>query len=138
MDAHRPRPRSHLLAIATDETDNQSVRQQALRTLSRLEGGVGIPELVRLAGDKQGGWVAREALSSLAQSGDPRSREFLRGVVRRGELPDEAMATAVRSLGTSYATAADISLIRESWSKTAWHALAGRRHLRHNRIRWRR
>lgn len=106
-----------LLAIATDETDNQSVRQQALRTLARLEGGVGIPELVRLASDRQGNWVAREALSSLASSGDPRSREFLRGVVRRGELPDEAMGTAVRSLGTSYATAADVALIRESWSK---------------------
>ncbi|MEP6831989.1 MAG: HEAT repeat domain-containing protein [Gemmatimonas sp.] len=106
-----------LLAIATDETDNQSVRQQALRTLSRLEGGAGIPELIRLASDRQGNWVAREALTSLAQSGDPRSREFLRGVVRRGELPDEAMATAVRSLGTSYATGADVALIRESWLK---------------------
>ena len=106
-----------LLAIATDDSDNQSVRQQALRTLSRLEGGAGIPELVRLASDRQGGWVAREALSSLAQSGDPRSREFLRGVVRRGELPDDAMATAVRSLGTSYATGADVALIRDSWSK---------------------
>jgi len=106
-----------LLAIATDETDNQSVRQQALRTLSRLEGGSGIPELIRLAGDRQGGWTAREALSALAQSGDPRSREFLRGVVRRGDLPDEAMATAVRSLGQQYAAGADIALIRESWPK---------------------
>ncbi len=106
-----------LLAIATDDTDNQSVRQQALRTLSRLEGGAGIPELIRLASDRQGNWLAREALSSLAQSGDPRSREFLRTVVRRGELPDEAMATAVRSLGTSYATGPDVALIRDSWSK---------------------
>ncbi|MBC8086768.1 MAG: HEAT repeat domain-containing protein, partial [Phycisphaerae bacterium] len=106
-----------LLAIATDETDNQSVRQQALRTLSRLDGGSGIPELIRLAGDRQGGWTAREALTSLAASGDPRSREFLRTVVRRGELPDEAMATAVRSLGQHYATGADIALIRESWPK---------------------
>ena len=106
-----------LLAIATDETDNQSVRQQALRTLSRLEGGSGIPELIRLAGDRQGGWTAREALSSLAASGDPRSREFLRGVVRRGELPDDAMATAVRSLGQQYATGTDVALIRESWPK---------------------
>lgn len=106
-----------LLAIVNDETDNQSVRQQALRTLSRLEGGAGIPEVIRLASDRQGGWVAREALSALAQSGDPRSREYLRGVVRKGELPDEAMATAVRSLGQQYATGADIALIRESWPK---------------------
>lgn len=106
-----------LLGIVNDESDNQSVRQQALRTLSRLDGGAGIPEVIRLASDRQGGWVAREALSALAQSGDPRSREYLRGVVRKGELPDEAMATAVRSLGQSYATGADIALIRESWPK---------------------
>lgn len=108
---------SQLLALVNDEADNQSVRQQALRTLSRLEGGAGIPEVIRLASDRQGGWVAREALSALAGSGDPRSREYLRGVVRRGELPDEAMATAVRSLGQQYATGADIALIRESWPK---------------------
>lgn len=108
---------SQLLALVNDEADNQSVRQQALRTLSRLEGGAGIPEVIRLASDRQGGWVAREALSALASSGDPRSREYLRGVVRRGELPDEAMATAVRSLGQQYATGADIALIRESWPK---------------------
>ncbi|MEP6763263.1 MAG: HEAT repeat domain-containing protein [Gemmatimonadaceae bacterium] len=106
-----------LLALATDETDNQTVRQQALRTLSRLDGGAGIPELVRLSGDREGGWMAREALSALAASGDPRSREYLRGVVRKGELPDEALATAVRSLGQQYATATDVALIRESWPK---------------------
>ncbi|MDQ6613096.1 MAG: HEAT repeat domain-containing protein [Gemmatimonadota bacterium] len=106
-----------LLAIATDESDNQSVRQSALRTLSHLDGGAGIPELIRLSGDREGGWVAREALSALAASGDPRSREYLRSVVRKGELPDEALATAVRSLGQQYATGSDVALIRESWPK---------------------
>jgi HEAT repeat protein len=106
-----------LLAIVNDENDNQSVRQQALRTLGHLEGGGGIPELIRLAGDREGGWVAREALSALAQSGDPRSRDYLRQVVRAAQLPDEALATAIRSLGQQYATATDIQLIRESFPK---------------------
>jgi hypothetical protein len=106
-----------LLAIATDETDNQSVRQQALRSLARLDGGSGIPELIRLANDKEGGWTAREALTALAQSGDPRSREYLRTVVRSAELPDEALATAVRSLGQQFATANDVALIRTVWPK---------------------
>lgn len=106
-----------LLAIATDETDNQNVRQSALRSLARLEAGAGIPELIRLASDKEGGWTAREALSSLASSGDPRSREYLRTVVRAAELPDEALATAVRSLGQQYATATDVALIRTAWPK---------------------
>lgn len=106
-----------LLAIATDDTDNQSVRQQALRTLARLEAGVGIPALIRLASDREGGWTAREALTSLAQSGDPRSRDFLRQIVQRAELPDEALATTIRSLGQQYASAADVKVIRDSWSK---------------------
>ena len=106
-----------LLAIATDENDNQQVRQQALRTLARLEGGSGIPQLIALAGDPRGGWVAREALSSIASSGDPRARNYLRDTVRKAELPDETLAVAIRSFGQQYATATDIQLIRSAWPK---------------------
>lgn len=106
-----------LLAIATDDTDNQSVRQQALRTLARLEAGVGVPSLIKLASDREGGWTAREALTSLAQSGDPRSRDFLREIVQRGELPDEALATTIRSLGQQYASAADVKVVRDAWPR---------------------
>jgi HEAT repeat protein len=106
-----------LLAIATDENDNQQVRQQALRTLARLEGGSGIPQLIALAGDPHGGWVAREALASIAQSGDPRARNYLRDVVRKAELPDETLAVAIRSFGQQFATATDVQLIRSAWPK---------------------
>lgn len=106
-----------LLAIATDETDNQSVRQSALRALARLESGFGVPALIRLASDREGGWTSREALTALAQSGDPRSRDFLRQIVQRAELPDEAMATTIRNLGSQYATAADVRVIRDGWPK---------------------
>ncbi len=106
-----------LLAIARDDSDNQSVRQQALRSLARLETGAGISELIKLADDRAGGWTAREALSALAQSGDPRSRDYLRQVVRRADLPDEALAVAIRSLGQQYATASDVQIVRASWPK---------------------
>ncbi len=106
-----------LLAIAKDDADNQSVRQQALRSLARLEGGAGIPQLITLADDRAGGWTAREALTALAQSGDPRSRDYLRQVVRRAELPDDALSTAIRALGQQYATAADVQLVRAAWPK---------------------
>ena len=108
---------AQLVGIAVDDADNQSVRQQAVRSLARLDGGTGIPELIKLADDRAGGWTAREAFSALAQSGDPRSRDFLRRVVRRADVPDEALATAIRSLGQSYATAADVRLLREAWPK---------------------
>ncbi len=106
-----------LVSIAVDENDNQSVRQQALSTIARLPGGAGIPALTRLAGDSAGGWQARTALSVISQSGDPRARDYLRGVVRAAAVPDDALAAAVRSLGQEYATAADIAVVRDAWPR---------------------
>jgi HEAT repeat protein len=104
-----------LISLATDQNDNQSVRQQALSTLVRLPGGAGIPPLIKLAGTVQSGWMASTALSVIAQSGDPRARDYLRSVVRSAALPDEVLAAAVRGFGQQYATAADIKTIRDAW-----------------------
>lgn len=101
-----------LIAIATDEADGRAVRQSALGALTRVSDGAGIPPLIRLAGDSAGGWVGRTALQVVAASGDPRSRDFLRGVVRAAALPDPALAVAIRSFGSQYASAADIAVIR--------------------------
>jgi HEAT repeat protein len=106
-----------LISIGTDEMDGRSIRQQALSALTRLPDGAGIPPLIRLAGDPAGGWVARAALSVVGESGDPRSRDFLRGVVRAGTLPDPALTAAIRSFGQRYATAADIGVIRDAWPR---------------------
>ena len=106
-----------LVAIANDEDDNQSVRQQALRSLARLEHGAGTNALMALARDANRSWLAREALSSLNSSGDPRARQHLREVVRTAALPDEVLASAVRGLGGEYATGEDIRIIREAHPK---------------------
>jgi HEAT repeat protein len=106
-----------LLAIAGDDHDNRSVRQAALSTLARLDGGAGIPSLTHLAADSENGWLSRTALSALAQSGDPRVRDYLRRLVSDARLPDEVLAVAIRGLGQEYATAADIAVIRGAWSK---------------------
>ena len=106
-----------LVAIASDEDDNQSVRQQALRTLARLEHGAGTAHLMTLARDSNRSWLAREALQSLNASGDPRARQHLRDVVRRAELPDDVLAAAVRGLGGEYATGEDTRLLRETYAK---------------------
>ncbi len=106
-----------LIAIATDDADERSVRQSALGALTRVPDGAGIPPLIRLAGDSTGGWVGRTALSVVAASGDPRARDFLRGVVRAAALPDPALAVAIRSFGSQYASAADIAVIRGVWPK---------------------
>lgn len=106
-----------LTAIARDENDNQSVRQQALRTLARLEHGAGTARLMDLARDASRSWLAREALASLNASGDPRARQYLRDVVRRADAPDDVLAAAIRGLGGEFATGDDIRLVRESFAK---------------------
>jgi transposase-like protein len=108
-----------LVAIAGDEDDNQSVRQQALRSLARLEHGAGTNALMALARDANRSWLAREALASLNTSGDPRARQHLREVVRAATLPDEVLASAIRGLGGEYATGEDIKIIREAHPKLA-------------------
>ena len=85
-----------ILAIARDETDNQSVRQQALSVLGRLDHGAGIPSLVQLSQQTQSNWLAKESMSTLSRSGDPRARQYLRTAVRRTDLPDEVLTVALR------------------------------------------
>lgn len=104
-------------AIAGDEDDNQSVRQQALQSLARLEHGAGTNALMALARDANRTWLAREALASLNRSGDPRARQHLRDVVRAAALPDQVLASAVAGLGGEYATGEDIRIIREAHPK---------------------
>jgi HEAT repeat protein len=106
-----------LASIAKDGDDNQNVRQQALRTLARLEHGAGTTALIELSRDTQRGWLAREALSSINSSGDPRARTYLREVVRKADAPDDVLASAIRTLGGDYATGEDVRLIRDTYTK---------------------
>ena len=106
-----------LLGIARDETDNQSVRQQALSVLGRLDHGAGIPPLIDLSKQTQNSWLARESMSTLARSGDPRARQYLRTAVRRTDLPDEVLTVALRALGGEFATSQDAALLRELYPK---------------------
>ena len=102
-----------ILAIARDESDNQSVRQQALSVLGRLDHGAGIQPLIQLSQQNQSTWLAKESMSALARSGDPRARQYLRTAVKRNDLPDEVLTVALRALGQEYATAQDAALLRE-------------------------
>jgi HEAT repeat protein len=106
-----------LVQIARDDDDNQGVRQQALRTLARLEHGAGTTLLMELARDAQRAWLAREALTALRSSGDPRARQHLREVVRRAELPDDVLTAAIRAVGGDFATGEDVKLLRETYAK---------------------
>jgi len=103
--------------IARDENDNQQVRQGALRVLSRQENGEGIPALIEISRTTQDVWLGKQALSTLAQSGDPRARTYLRTAVQRDDLNDEMRVAAIRGIGRDYATSQDAEFLRGLYAK---------------------
>ena len=106
-----------LVQIATNENDVQDVRTQALSVLSRLDHGAGIQPLVQLASGNMSSWIGQESLRVLAQSGDPRARQFLRTTSQRTDLPDEYQAVAIRGLGRNYVTGQDAILLRSLYPR---------------------
>jgi len=112
-----PRVVDAILAVARDEADNIEVRRQAVRTLGSLAHGAGIPPLMDLARQTSSAWLAREGMSTLASSGDPRARDFLRSAVKRDDLGDEPLAIAIRALGQQFATPQDAALLRSIYPR---------------------
>ena len=106
-----------LVAIAKDPGEVQAVRSQAVSVLARLDRGQGIPALSQLASSRDDLWLGKQALSSLAKSGDPRARQMLRTAVQRADMPEDMLVTAIRALGREYATGQDIDLIRGLYQK---------------------
>ena len=102
-----------LIALARNENETQSLRQRALSTLSRVGHGDGIPALIQLSTRDLPSWVGRESLRVLANSGDPRAREYLRGAIQRTDLPDEVLAVAIRGFGREYVTSRDAQALRD-------------------------
>ena len=103
--------------MARDENDNQQVRQSALRVLSRQENGEGIPALIEISRGTQDIWLGKQALSTLAQSGDPRARTYLRTAVQRDDLNDDMRVAAIRGIGRDYATTQDAEFLRGLYAK---------------------
>jgi HEAT repeat protein len=103
--------------IARDENDNQQVRQSALRVLSRQENGEGIPALIEISRTTQDIWLGKQALGTLAQSGDPRARTYLRTAVQRDDLNDDMRVAAIRGIGRDYATSQDAEFLRSLYAK---------------------
>jgi len=105
-----------LLHIARDDNETQSLRRSALNMLGRVGHGSGIPALVQIASGDPAAWTTVESLRALAQSGDPRARDFLRKQIRRTDLPDATMAAVVRGISGSEATGQDIELLRTTFA----------------------
>lgn len=107
---------SALAEMAQTRDDNQSVREQAVATLARLGQGEGIPTLVTMT-RSQDEWLAQQAARHLSRSGDPRARQWLRTVVVANDTPDEVRSFAIDGLGGDYATAEDMTLLRQAYGR---------------------
>jgi HEAT repeat protein len=103
--------------IARDENDNQQVRQSALGVLSRQENGEGIPALIEISRTTPDIWLGKQALATLARSGDPRARTYLRTAVQRDDLNDDMRVAAIRGIGRDYATSQDAEFLRSLYAK---------------------
>jgi HEAT repeat protein len=106
-----------LVQIATNESDVQQVRSQALSVLSRLDQGAGVQPLIQLASSNATSWIGRESMRVLSNSGDPRARQYLRTTAQRTDLPDELLSVAIRGLGRNYVTGQDASLLRSLYPR---------------------
>jgi HEAT repeat protein len=106
-----------LVALASDENIEQTVRNQAMTTLARLPRGEGIPAMIQIVNTSPDLWLGKRAMSTLASSGDPRAREALRAIADRANVSDDIRLTAIRGIGQSYATGQDAAFLRQLYTK---------------------
>lgn len=112
-NASADRVTREMVRIAVDVNENSDVRGRAVSVLAGLDRGEGIPALIELSRSANDHWLARQAMSSIARSGDPRARDYLRTAIRTGNLHDEVAATAIKGLGREYATPDDAAFLRD-------------------------
>jgi HEAT repeat protein len=103
-------------AVVRDRNESETVRQSAMSTIAQMNRGEGIPALVAFAADKDT-WIKRQALQSLARSGDPRARTFVRDAVRRTDLGEDVRSEMIRGLGGDYATGSDYKALRDLYAQ---------------------
>ena len=117
--ARAPNAMTALTALARDGSDRPDARQAAVRALARLDDGAGVSTLLELArGESRDAWLARAAMESVAGSGDPRARAFLRQTVTAPTTSAELRRLAVRGVGRSgSATGDDVTFLREQFAR---------------------
>jgi HEAT repeat protein len=103
-----------LAAIATDQEETLSIRQQAVSVLARNQ-RADLAALTRMATGADS-WLRDAAIQAMANSGDPRARDFLRTALSDPDLSEKLRVTVVRGIGNSYATGKDIELLRSRYA----------------------
>lgn len=106
-----------LVTIASDPEETLSIRQQAVSVLARNQ-RADLTALTRMATGPDS-WLRDAAVQAMANSGDPRARDFLRTALGNPDLSEKLRVTVVRGIGNQYATAKDIELLRSRYASLA-------------------
>ncbi len=101
--------------LVRDRSESETIRSQALGNISRFDRGEGIPTLMGFAGDPDK-WLAKQAYQTLARSGDPRARQFVREQVKRTDIDEDTKVEIIRGIGDDYSTSADMKLLRDLYT----------------------
>lgn len=103
-----------LIALASDSEETLPIRQQAVSVLARSQ-RADLAALTHMANGTDA-WLRQAAIQALANSGDPRARDFLRTAFQDPALPDQLRVAVIRGLGRDYATARDVELLRSRYA----------------------
>ncbi len=103
-----------LVTLAGDLDETLPIRQLAVSVLARSE-RADLAALTRMANGNDT-WLRQAAIQALANSGDPRAREFLRAALSDPALPEPLRVTVIRGIGREYATPKDLELLRSRFS----------------------
>jgi len=103
-----------LIALASDTEETLPIRQQAVSVLARSE-RADLSALTRMANGNDS-WLRQAAIQALANSGDPRARDYLRSAFQDPALPEQLRTSVIRGLGRDYATARDLELLRSRYA----------------------
>ena len=103
-----------LITLASDSEETLPIRQQAVSVLARSE-RADLSALTRMANGSDS-WLRQAAIQALANSGDPRAREYLRSAFQDPALPEPLRTSVIRGLGRDYATARDLELLRSRYA----------------------
>lgn len=106
-----------LVTLAGDPEETTAIRQQAISVLARNQ-RADLAALTRMATGTDP-WLRDAAVQAMANSGDPRAREFLRTALGDPNLPDRLRVTVIRGIGGQYATAKDLELLRSRFGALA-------------------
>lgn len=105
------------LAMAQDETEHMTMRQNAVAIMGRTDRGEGVNALIQLSRSTNDMWLAKSATEVLARSGDPRARRALRDLVESNASSGDIRAQAIRGLANEYANAQDAELLQRVYDR---------------------